>query len=140
MSDWTFQVIDNHPRMARNYCELCGAEVDRTGEVVQSQERDDKHGDMSMAISAMRWMARWHIHKPEQLRAIALKLEHPEYSLRELEKYCSIKRSQLSLTLREAVEIRPLLAVILGLEAPKARGQRKRRNNERKQHDDKDNQ
>jgi hypothetical protein len=114
---------------------MCGSEVDNHGEPMQSTGNDAKHGDMTMAIDALRWAGRWQLHKPQLLRAVAMKLEHPEYSIRELEKFCGVKRSRLSDILREAVTIRPLLSAILGLEKPKARGQKQRRKQEREDHE-----
>lgn len=140
MSDWTFYVIDNHPRMSRNYCELCGAEVDRKGNVLKSQEQDAKHGDMTLAIEAIRWAATWHLHEPQILTAIAIKLEHPEYSIRDLEKHTGLKKSRLAVILNKAIAMRPMLSAVLGMETPKARGQRQRRNKERKQGNEQDSQ
>lgn len=129
--NYSFPVIDNHPAMSRHYCEMCGAEVDRKGEPVQSVGVDSKRGDILAALEILRWACRLHLHRPQMLAVIGLKVEHPEYTMRDLERYAGVRRSRICDIMREAIEIMPGLSPILGLETPKARGQRQRRNNER---------
>ena len=90
---------------------------------------------MSYAIDVLRWASTWHLHEPQILTAIAIKLEHPEYSIRDLEQHTGLKKSRLAVILNKAVAMRPMLSAVLGLETPKARGQRQRRKQERKQHE-----
>lgn len=133
--NYSFPVIDNHPTMSRHYCEMCGGEVDRKGEPIQSTGVDAKRGDIIAALEILRWAYRLHLNRPQMLTVIGIKVEHPEYTMRDLETYTAVKRSRICDIMREAVEIMPALSPILGLETPKARGQRQRRKQERNEHE-----
>lgn len=134
--DYTFPVMEGHRSLSRKYCELCGGEVDRNGENLHGCD-DNRGSDITMALDVLRWACRLHTHRPKSakqiLTVLGLKMDHPEYSMRDMEKYTGVRKSRVGDIMREVVELMPGTSALLGLETPKARSQKQRRSKEQKE-------
>jgi hypothetical protein len=122
-------VIENHAAYAVRYCEMCGGEVDRSGECCDQRHDVPTNAEMARVV---RILCNWSMERPEALRVLANKIAIPGDSIRDICKsYPKVSRYQVHKFLHELGEYWPAAKAILGLESATARTQRQRREREK---------
>ena len=113
----------NDQMQQEHQCPMCGSEIDQNGDCT----KDAPHEGLHEVVSGI---MRMFLHNRSMMVAVAVKMECPEYSTRQIAEATGFSKSMVNYYLRDATRIIPHLKNVLTADTPSTRSQRDRRSKE----------